>query len=94
MSHDMTLVPGDVLKIQRRFIVDGVVQQKTDKGVFAGVQSVGSAEHIVLEGGKRTQVRLVPLTTISEITVVKAMPRQPKVEPAPDARPAWDPGFA
>lgn len=94
MSHDLTLVPGDVLKIERRYVVDGVLQRKTDKGVFAGVQVVGSAEHIVLEGGKRTGARLVPLTTISEITVVKAVPRQPKPEDAPVRAPAWDPSVA
>ena len=90
MSDDgLTLVPGDLLKIERRFVVDGVMQKKTDRGVFAGVQAVGSAEHIVLEGGKRATVRLVPLHSVSEITVVKAMPRKPKAEPAP----AWDPSI-
>ena len=90
MSHDLTLVPGDVLKIERRFVVDGVLQKKTDRGVFAGVQVVGSAEHIVLEGNKKVSARLVPLTTVCEITLVKAVPRQPRVA----AVPTWDPSVA
>lgn len=90
MSSDgMTLVPGDLLKIERRFLVDGVLQKQTTKGTFAGVQVVGTSEHIVLEGGKTKAVRLVPLASVSEITLVKAVPRKPKVVPAP----AWDPAI-
>lgn len=89
-SDDMTLVPGDVLKIERRYLVDGVLQTKTTKGTFAGVQVVGTAEHIVLEAGKRRAMRLVPLHSVSEITLVKAVPRKPKLAPAP----SWDPGIA
>ena len=89
MSDGITLVPGDVLRIERRFLVDGVVQKETQQGVFAGVQVVGSAEHLVIEKGKkRRTTRLVPLHSVSEITLVKKMPRTPaKV----DARPAYDP---
>lgn len=86
MTDGITLVPGDVLKIERRFLVDGVVQKQTDRGVFAGVQVVGSAEHIVLQKGKRGTVRLVPLHSVAEITLVKAVPRQQKVAP-----PTYDP---
>ncbi|HVM44614.1 MAG TPA: hypothetical protein VM582_01665 [Candidatus Thermoplasmatota archaeon] len=86
MSDGLTLVPGDVLKIERRYLVDGVVQKQTDQGVFAGVQVVGSAEHIVLEKGKRRTVRLVPLHSVAEITLVKAMPRRQKV-----VAPVFDP---
>lgn len=92
MTDGITLVPGDVLKIERRFLVDGVPQTKTQRGVFAGVQSVGSSEHIILASAKSKGVRLVPLHSVSEITVVKAMPRKPqKEEPA---APAWDPSVA
>lgn len=91
MSSDMTLVPGDVLKIERRYMVDGVLQKETTRGTFAGVQVVGTAEHLVIEGGrKKKATRLVPLHSVSEITLVKAMPRTPRVEAAP----SWDPGFA
>ena len=80
MTDGITLVPGDVLKIERRFLVDGVPQKQTDRGVFQGVQIVGSAEHLVIEGqGKKKSVRLVPLHSVSEITLVKAMPRKPRV---------------
>ncbi|HUR68384.1 MAG TPA: hypothetical protein VM370_04000 [Candidatus Thermoplasmatota archaeon] len=85
---DLTLVPGDVLKIERRYLVDGVLQKETTRGTFAGVQAVGSAEHIVLEAGAGKKTRLVPLHSVSEITLVKAVPRKPKETPAP----AWDPG--
>lgn len=90
MSSDMTLVPGDVLKIERRFMVDGVLQKETTRGTFAGVQVVGTAEHLVIEGGRKKATRLVPLHSVSEITLVKAMPRQPRIEAAP----SWDPSFA
>jgi hypothetical protein len=93
MSSDgMTLVPGDVLKIERRFLVDGVLQKQTTRGTFAGIHVVGTAEHIVIEGKGRGkgQARLVPLSSVSEITLVKAMPRKPKVAPAP----AWDPSIS
>lgn len=88
-SDGMTLLPGDVLKVERRYLVDGVLTRVTDQGTFAGVQAVGSAEHLVLEGGKKKGVRLVPIHTISEIKLLKAMPRQIKA-PAP----TWDPSFS
>lgn len=90
MSQELTLVPGDVLRIERRFVVDGVLETRTDRGVFAGVQVVGSAEHLVLEGGEGVTARLVPLQTVCEIAVVEAMPRQPAVVPVPP----WDPSIA
>lgn len=88
MSQEITLVLGDVLRIERRYLVDGVVQKVTDEGVFAGVHAVGSAEHLVLEGEAK-EVRLFPLTAISEITVLKALPRVSHAPP-----PGWDPGIA
>lgn len=88
-SDGTTLLPGDVLKVERRQLVDGKLARTTDQGTFAGVQSVGSAEHLVLEGGRKKGVRLVPLHTISEIRLVKAMPRGvPAVATPP---PKWDP---
>ncbi len=91
-SDELTLVPGDVLKIERRYLVDGVLQKQTTRGTFAGVQAVGTAEHLVINSGKKGAVRLVPLHSVSEITLVKAMPRQPR--PELPAAPAWDPGVA
>lgn len=90
MSSDgITLLPGDLLKVERRYMVDGVLTRTSDQGVFAGVQAVGSAEHLVLEGGKKKGVRLVPIHTISEIKLLKAMPRAPKT-----AAPSWDPSVS
>lgn len=87
-SDGPTLLPGDVLKVERRHLVDGKLARSTDQGTFAGIHVVGSAEHLVLEGGRKKGVRLVPLHTISEIRLVKAMPREvTTVAPAPN----WDP---
>lgn len=87
MTDGLSLLPGDLLKIERRYLVDGVITRVTDQGRFAGVQAVGTAEHIILEGGKKKAIRLVPLHSVSEITLVKAVPRQPRAAP-----PSWDPG--
>lgn len=92
MSQEITLVLGDVLRIERRYLVDGVVQKVTDEGRFGGVHHVGSAEHLVLEDDQKSEVRLFPLTAISEITLVQALPRAPKPAAAPEG--AWDPGVA
>ena len=93
-SDGISLVPGDLLKIERRFVVDGVVTRVTAKGRFAGVQVVGSAEHLALDDPKRKSVRLFPLSGISEITLVQAVAREaPKCAPAGPAA-AWDPGVA
>lgn len=91
MSSELSLVPGDVLKVERRFVIDGTLKRSVDQGTFAGVQVVGTAEHLVLEGGKKGTTRLLPLSSVSEITLVKAVPRPPPVTPA---RPSWDPGIA
>lgn len=89
MSSDgITLALGDLLKIERRLLVEGVVTAVTDEGEFAGVQSVGSAEHLVIEDGAKC-LRLFPLHAISEITIVKAVARQSK-----PVAPSWDPGVA
>jgi hypothetical protein len=87
-SDGPTLLPGDVLKVERRQLVDGKLARSSDQGTFAGVQTVGTAEHLVLEGGRKKGVRLVPLHTISEIRLVKAIPRDAKIPAAP----SWDPG--
>jgi hypothetical protein len=95
-STTLSLAPGDLLQIERRFVVDGVVTTQTDEGRFAGVQAVGSAEHLALECPKRNAVRLIPLHAIVEITLVAAVPREaPAPAPAtPTGAPAWDPGVA
>lgn len=81
----LPLLPGDVLRVERRYMSEGVLKRVTDKGVFAGIQTVGSAEHLVLEDPKKG-TRMLPLHAISEIRLVEAMPRQ-----QPTVAPSWDP---
>lgn len=91
-----TVRVGDVLKIERRFVVNGALTTSTDRGRFVGIELVGSAEHLVLEDTRRRKVRLFPLSTVSEISVVKSAPREASPAPAAPATPSlpWDPGFA
>lgn len=75
---------GDELKIERRYVVDGALTSVTDKGTFQGLQVLGSTEHLVIEDGAR-EVRMIPLHSISEITVVAAKRSE---------RESFDPSFA
>lgn len=84
-DDDRGLARGDVLKVERRYVVDGVVTCVTDKGRFAGVESVGSVEHIVVEGKEGT--RMIPLSSVSEIEVVE---RAKKVAETPGR---FDPAY-
>ena len=85
---------GDLLRVERRVLVDGIVNTTTAEGSFAGVQQVGSSELIVLRG-EDGAVRLIPLANVSEITLVKAVQREaPPSHPAAPKAPAWDPGVA
>ena len=95
MTTSLPLAPGDVLKIERRYVVDGVPTTVTDQGKYAGVQVVGSAEHIALKQGRGAEVRLFPLLSVTEITLVKRARKMAaaKSSPAP-SKPAWDPGVA
>lgn len=102
-SDSISLVPGDLLKIERRYMVDGVPTSVTDKGRFAGVQVVGTSEHIVLEDVQRKEVRMFPLSSVCEITLVKTKRGSRKrantratasAAPGAPAAPAWDPGVA
>lgn len=96
MSDGVTLLPGDVLRIERRFLVDGVVTTATTEGRFAGVERVGTSEHLVLEAdeGQPGAYRLYPLSAISEITLVKAVARATTAPAETPKAPAWDPGVA
>lgn len=96
MTTDGTgLAPGDKLRIERRYVVDGQLTSVTDEGRYAGIERVGSAEHLVLKDGKK-KTRLFPLHAIAEITLVKSAPRsKAEATPAMPATPAaWDPSFA
>lgn len=82
---------GDVLVLERRYVVDGALTSVTDKGRFRGIELVGSAEHIVLEPSRgKGAVRMIPLHSISEITV-QAAGRRGRASPVADA---FDPSVA
>lgn len=109
-SEPVSLAPGDLLRIERRYVVDGVVTTVTDNGRYGGVQVVGSAEHLVLEDRERKEVRLFPLHAVSEITLVKGQRRRNSkgrnaaggtmgagtagTTTGAPTTPAWDPGVA
>lgn len=84
-SEERGLSRGDVLKVERRYVVDGVVTCVTDKGRFAGVESVGSVEHIVVES--KEGMRMIPLSSVSEIEVVERA-RRATATPGP-----FDPAY-
>lgn len=65
---------GDVLKIERRYVVDGALTSVTDEGFFKGVQTLGSTEHLLLEDAAADGVRMIPIHSISEIFIVGAKP--------------------
>lgn len=91
MSDSISLLPGDVLRIERRYLVDGVVSTTTAEGQFAGVERVGSAEYVVIRG-EDGETKLIPLANVSEITLVHVVERAPVAEEGGAA--AWDPGVA
>lgn len=97
-SDPVPLSPGDILRIERRYVVDGVVSCATTEGRYEGVQVVGSAEHLVLKDPATREVRLYPLHAVSEITLVKGARRRARAPKPPatasPARPTWDPGVA
>lgn len=90
------LARGDLLKIERRYAVDGDLKSVVDEGRFQGIQRVGSAEHIVIKDVRNKEVRMFPLSAVAEITLVKPA-RRPREAKAPEAvAPTlpWDPSFA
>ncbi|MHB8584985.1 MAG: hypothetical protein ACYDDF_04025 [Thermoplasmatota archaeon] len=62
--------PGDQIRVERRYVVDGGLSGVVDEGRFAGVQQFGTAEHLVLDVGGT--MRTIPLASISEIQIVTA----------------------
>lgn len=80
-----SLFLGDFIRVERRYVVDGVLTCVTDKGKFTGVQYLGSMEHLML--GDDSGVRMIPLPTISEIVVEESAPR-----PVDEGK-SWDPSF-
>lgn len=90
------LARGDLLKIERRYAVDGELKSVIDEGRYEGVERVGSTEHLVIKDPKNKEVRMFPLSAIAEITLLKPARRAKVAKPAQPAAPAlpWDPGFA
>lgn len=60
--------PGDLIRLERRYVVDGQVTSLTDSGTFLGVASVGSIEHLVIDDVEER--RMIPLESVSEIQVL------------------------
>jgi len=81
---------GDTIRVERRFVLDGQMTCVADKGVFHGVQAMGSVEHILIEC--KGEVRLIPLQSVSEIVLEEAAPRGPGA--ADQEHKAFDPSFA
>ncbi len=95
-ERGVAVSPGDVLKVERRYLVGGVVTTITDEGRFGGVELVGTSEHLVLEDTARKETRLFPMSAISEITVLEhtevlEVTVEEQVAPT---RPPWDPSIA
>lgn len=69
---------GDRVRIERRYVVDGALTAIQDEGSFEGVQLLGTSELLQLKvvGEAGHEVRLIPLPSISEITLLEtnAMP--------------------
>lgn len=99
-SESVGISPGDVLRIERRYVVDGQLTCVTDQGRFERIERVGSSEHIVIRDAKKKEVRMFPLHAIAEITLVKPGRKGKKspeaiAEPeTPTGPPTWDPSFA
>lgn len=92
MSDSVSLLPGDLLRVERRYLVDGVISMALAEGRYAGVERVGSSELIALRG-EDGAVKLIPLSSVSEITLVSLVPRESAhAAPPAGAPPAWDPG--
>lgn len=102
-TETAAITPGDTLRIERRYIVDGELTCVTDQGRFLGLERVGTSEHLVIRDLKKKETRMFPLHAIAEITLVKAGrkgkkgTREAAGEAAGDvgvANRGWDPGFA
>ncbi|MFA5860732.1 MAG: hypothetical protein WDA16_03465 [Candidatus Thermoplasmatota archaeon] len=96
-TESLGISPGDTLRIERRYIVDGQLTCVTDQGRFMGLERVGSSEHIVIRDSKKKELRMFPLHAIAEITLVRAVKRGKKgASDEPQAQgqeQAWDPSF-
>lgn len=87
----MSVGLGDRIRVERRFVVDGKMSCVADRGVFHGVQAMGSIEHILLE--TKGEVRLIPIPSISEI-VLEHVEEKKQVQAQAPQGPQFDPSFA
>lgn len=79
---------GDHIRVERRFVVDGELTCVADKGVFHGIQAMGSVEHLLLED--KGEVRLIPIPSISEIVLEGLKEKAAQSQPPQ----GFDPSFA
>lgn len=82
---------GDKVRVERRFIVDGELTTVEDRGVFHGVQAMGSVEHLLLE--TKGEVRLIPIPSISEIVLEGVREKAAQQQAQPGGQ-GFDPSFA
>lgn len=73
---------GDVVRIERRYILDGGITSVVDQGRYQGVQATGTMEHLILKDKK--ELRLIPLASVSEITLVRHAPQRHEAPSPPD----------
>lgn len=66
---------GDLIRLERRYVVGGKVTSLSDSGTFLGVASVGSIEHLVIDDVDER--RLIPLDSVSEIQILEATAEPP-----------------
>lgn len=59
---------GDLIRIERRYVVNGNLTSMTDSGTYRGVKSLGSAEHLIIDDAE--EIRLIPLSSVAEITLL------------------------
>lgn len=88
----LTVGLGDQIRVERRFVVDGQMSCVADRGVFHGVQAMGSIEHLLLEA--KGEVRLIPIPSISEIVLEQAVEKKVAQQSAQQQRAGFDPSFA
>jgi hypothetical protein len=83
---------GDKIRVERRFVVDGQMSCVADRGVFHGIQAMGSIEHILLE--TKGEVRLIPIPSISEIVLEHAEQKREAQQATQQQGAGFDPSFA
>lgn len=70
MMDDNDMRVGDLIRLERRYVVNGNVTSLSDSGTFLGVASVGSVEHVVIDDVDER--RMIPLDSVAEIQVLEA----------------------